>query len=299
MSLGSGLDREGRDSIGNDSDLTIPENSCDGSNNHNGMVVPGGGKDQEICSPNQYQGALPFDSLLLSSDMVNKYDLIFSIGKTQQSEKESRENSDESGVKFSDHKPHKFLVIVKSNSLPNIGSLGGHYALTCLVPQSRSSVDLTVQKLRQKMLIHDVERGMIHDSERDYSVLNNEKNNCENPTEDDYDAYNYVGSAKDWIVPEVNAEKNFHGESPARQWEELPSKDFKIKRIENWVIHLQHCSPEEETNDELSNLDDHQVQRSAIEVDNLNAKRLDGKITPGMEAAMKYVSSLSATSTTT
>ena len=58
-----------------------------------------------------------------------------------------------------------------------------------------------------------------------------------------YDGYNYVGTAKDWILPdEANTSKN-HLESMVDYREEYPTKDFKIKRIEEWVSNLQHCSP--------------------------------------------------------
>ncbi|KAA8524514.1 hypothetical protein F0562_010937 [Nyssa sinensis] len=304
-SLGSGLDQEGRFSGGNDSDdETEQAFSCDGFRYHNGLVIPVGGKDPEVCLPNQYQGALPSDSLPVSSDLVNN-ESILSIGDPRRSEKGGRENSDthffgECASESGDRMPHTSPVIVRSNSLPNIGSLAGCSALTYLAPRSRSSDDLHILDLSQKeLLVHEVGAQVMQDQGRDDSASHNEKNNCENPADDGYNSYNYVGSAKDWIMPvmyEVNTVKDLQGESSAHRCEELSSKDFKFKRIEEWVIDLQHCSPLEETNESDSN--DHQVQGGASVLDNMIAARLDGKVTPGMEAAKKYISSLSATSTT-
>uniref|UniRef100_A0A5B7B3K4 Outer arm dynein light chain 1 protein n=1 Tax=Davidia involucrata TaxID=16924 RepID=A0A5B7B3K4_DAVIN len=303
-SLESGLDQEGRFSGGNDSEEETDHGfSCDGFRDHNESVIPVGGKDSEICLPNPSQEALPSDSLPLSSDLVCN-ESIFSIGDPQQSEK-GRENSDthcsgEFAGESGDHIPRSSPVIVRSSSLPNISSLARGSAPTYLAPHSRSSEDLHILDLRQKeMLVHEVGTQVMQDQERDDSASNNEKNNCENPADDCYNSYNYVGSAKDWIIPvmdEVNKVKNLQGESSAHQWEELPSKDFKFKRIEEWVTDLQHCSPLEETNEFDSN--DHLVEGGASVLDNLTAARLDGKVTAGMEAAKKYISSLSATATT-
>ncbi|XP_057473202.1 uncharacterized protein LOC130761675 [Actinidia eriantha] len=301
------IEEGGRVSVGNDSeDETDIGNSCDRSHDYNEMVVPVGGRDPEINVTINYKQALPFDSLHVASDLVNN-DSIFSIGDTQQSEKEAHENSDvhvssEGARDSGDYTPHNPPVIVKSNSLPNMGSVGERYALTYLARHSRSSKDLTVLDLRQKeMVIHEVGTGVIPVGERGDRILDNEKCNCESPPEDGYDSYNCVGSAKHWIVPitdEVNAEEHLHGESSARQWEEFPGEHHKIKYIEEWVIDLQHCGPLDETNDGLSNIDDHQVRRGTTVMDNVTAARFDGRATPGMEAAKKYISSLSAASTT-
>lgn len=250
---------------------------------------------------NQYQEVLLSDSVQVSSDLVHN-DSIFSIGGTQQLEKEGHGNSDiHLSGEYSDHAPGNPPIIVKSNSLPNLGSSGRRSALKYLAPNSRSSEDLTILDLRRKeMVIHAVGIGVIRDHERDDTISNNGKN-CENLTRDGSDSHNYVGYSKDWIVPvmdEVNAEKHLNGKPLNHQWKELPSVDFKIKRTEEWVTDLQHCSHMEESNDGLSNVDDHQVQRDSTVVDNLTAGRFNGKLAPGMEAAKKYISSLSATATT-
>ncbi|XP_057509048.1 uncharacterized protein LOC130791771 isoform X1 [Actinidia eriantha] len=307
LSLGSGLDREGRVSVGNDSeDETDVGYSCDGSHDYKETVVPVGGRDPEISVTINYKEALLSDSLHVASDLVNN-DSIFSIGDTQQSEKEAHENSDvhvssEGARDSGDYTPRNPTVIVKSNSLPNMDSAGERSALTCLASHSRSSEDLTVLDSRQtEMVIHEVGTGVIPVGERGDRILDNEKSNCESPPEDGYDSYNCVGSAKYWIVPitdEVNAEEHLHREASACQWEEFPGKDLKMKRIEEWVIDQQHCGPLDETNDGLSNIDDHQVRRRTAVMDNVTSVRFDARATPGMEAAKKYISSLSAASTT-
>ncbi|KAL6975742.1 hypothetical protein U1Q18_024535 [Sarracenia purpurea var. burkii] len=290
ISLGSGLDREGRVSVGNDSeDETDIGCSCDGSHDH---------KDLENVVANQYKEALPSESLQVISDMMNG-DSIFSIGDTQQSEKEAHENSDihfngEGDGESSDCTPRNTHVMVKSNSLPNMGPTVESSSLTYLAAHSRSSKDHPLLDFRGEKLV-------VHDQEREGRILHNGKSNYESLAGDGYGSYNYVGSAKDWIesnMHQVNAEEHIHGESLAHPWEELPSKDFKVKRIEEWVIDLQDCSPLEDTNDGLSNVDDHKGQRGAKVMDNLTAARSDVRVTPGIEVAKKYISSLSATATT-
>ncbi|KAH0969064.1 hypothetical protein GBA52_029065 [Prunus armeniaca] len=94
----------------------------------------------------------------------------------------------------------------------------------------------------------------------------------------------------------MHTEKNLQGESSVQSWNELPSKDFRVKRIEEWVNNLQHSSPLEETN-ELPQSND-QVKRDSNDSNGLVAAKTDAKVTPGMEAAKRYISSLSAAATT-
>ncbi|XP_059661017.1 uncharacterized protein LOC132307314 [Cornus florida] len=305
LSLESGLERKGRVSVGNDLDDEANKRfSCDGSPDHSGLVVPFCGKDPEITLPNQFQEALLPDSFQVGSELVNNGS-VFSIGETQQSEKGGSENCDnqffgENADKSRYHMPRTPPLIIKSSSLPNIGSLGGSSPPTYMASRSRSSEDLQIlDSRRREMSAYEIGAQVTQDQGKDYSVSNNEKNNCENPADDGYDSCNYVGSAKDWIIPvmdEENMVKNLQGESSSRQWNELPNKDFKTKRIEDWVIDLQHFSPLDET-DEVPTSNDHQVQRGATVLDHLTAARLDGKIIPGMEAVRKYISSLSASAT--
>ncbi|XAR68061.1 hypothetical protein NMG60_11003059 [Bertholletia excelsa] len=310
MSLGSGLDRGVRDFVGNNSEDEMDVGySYDGSIDHDKVVVPVSRIDPEVSMVNQFQEALPSYSPQVGSDLVNNGS-IFSLGDAHQFEKghdnyDNYDNAFSSGDigESSDHTPHDPPIIVKSKSLPNISCFGRNSARTLLAAHSRSSEDLIALDLRQRdNVIHEVEGRVIHGQERDDSILNNEKSSFENHAGGGYDSYNYVGlAAKDWIIPamdESNADKHLQEESSAGQWKELPSKDFKNQRIQEWVIGLQHCNPLEETADELSNLDDNQVQRGATVVDKLTSGKSDEKIIPGLEAAKKYIASLSATATT-
>ncbi|KAK3018662.1 hypothetical protein RJ639_002804 [Escallonia herrerae] len=296
-SLGSGLDSKGRISGGNDvEDETEKGLSWAGSHDHSGLVVPAGCKDPEISLPDQSQEALPADSFRLSSDMVNN-NSIFSFGEPQQSEKEGHGNSDtQFSGECSNHTPRTPPAIVKSSSLPNIVSYG-HFTSAYFVRRSRSSEDLNALESRRKeMLIPESRIEAVEAIKRDDSILDNEKPTAENLRDDSYDTYNYVSSAKDWIIPEMDEVnvKNHHGESSAYRLEELPGRDFKVKRIEEWVMDLQHCGPLEETT-ELSA--DGEGESSDAVLDS-SAARLDSKVTPATEAAKRYISSLSATATT-
>lgn len=300
LSLGSGLDWKGRASADHDSENESGHGYSCGSDN------PVGGKDYGICSPDQYQEAMPSDSLQVSSNRGNNAS-IFSIGDPQQSAREggcenseTRFSGDECAGESSNHTPRTPPAIVKSRSWNDLGTCGGLSASAFRLPCSRSCDDLNVLDSRRKdMSIHDI--GMIQDQERDGNVLNIDPKNSEseNPADDNYNAYNYVGSAKDWIVPamdELNKGKNVPDHSSVCQLEELPSKDFRIKRIEKWVMDLQHCSPLEETG--LPSTSEHQIQSDDNVLDGLTASKIDVKVTPGMEAAKKYISSLTVSATT-
>ncbi|KAJ9686809.1 hypothetical protein PVL29_015590 [Vitis rotundifolia] len=283
QSLGSRLDRvSGGIDTEDDTDRGY---SCDDSHGHNGLVIPVGRKDPGIGPTNN--------------------ESIFSIEDSQHLEKVENENSDtqvsgECAIGSRDHTPRNPPVMVKSCSLPNIGAhtpTSEGYSPTYLVPHSRSSEDLIVLDMGQKeSVVHDVEIQVIRDGERDNNVFKTEKNICENPVEDGCDFYGYVNSAKDWIMPAVdeeNMEKSIQGESSFSQWDDLPNKEFIIKRIREWVTDLQHFSPLEETN-ELPD-SDREVNKGSS---SLTAAKLDEKFTPGMEAAKRYISSLTATATT-
>ncbi|KAL8218517.1 hypothetical protein R6Q57_021890 [Mikania cordata] len=107
------------------------------------------------------------------------------------------------------------------------------------------------------------------------------------------DGYDYVGLSKDWIVPavdELGKGKSVSEDYSDCQWEELPNEDFKIKRIEKWVMDLKHSSSLEETNG--------QNGKSNI-LDPLAASKNDAKAILGMDAAKRYISSLNAAATIT
>jgi hypothetical protein len=195
--------------------------------------------------------------------------------------------------------------LVKSCSLPNISdstaTIDGHSHMNHLaVHSSRSSQDLHVLGMRRKEISeNEVGMQVMQEQRRDDIIARPENHSFENSIDDGYDSCNYSGLAKDWIMPdtdEANRGKDLQGESSVRRWDELPSRDFKIKRIEEWVNGLQYSSPLEETN-ELSQYND-QVKRDSNDLNSVTAAKMDGKVTPGMEAAKRYISALSAAATT-
>uniref|UniRef100_A0A6P3ZP09 uncharacterized protein LOC107416969 n=1 Tax=Ziziphus jujuba TaxID=326968 RepID=A0A6P3ZP09_ZIZJJ len=302
QSLGSGLFQEGRFSADNDTeDETDQGLSCDDSPNHNGFVSKDGNKDQEVIPSDPYQKAPILDSFQGSSEIVHN-ESIFSIGDPLHSEK-GLENceiplSSECAGECGDHSPRTTPVIVKSCSVPNLGTstpVSGH--LLHLAPRSRSCEDLHVLDSRHKAVsIHEVENQFKREQVIDDNVVKAEKNYFENSVDDGYDSCNYSGLAKDWIMPVLEEEetgKNLQRESSNDHWAELRNKDFKIKRIEEWVNELQYCSPLEETNE--SPQSSVQFKRDS---NGLAAGKMEDKIIPGMEAAKRYISSLNAVATT-
>lgn len=305
QSLGSGLDRV---SGGIDAeDETDRAYSCDDSHGHNCSEIPAGRRDPVISLTNMHQD-LPAESHNGASDIGNN-ESIFSIEDSHHLEKVENEQSDtlpsgECAIDSGDHTPRiSPPVIVKSCSLPNISahrSTSEGQSPTCLVPHSRSSEDLTMLDMRRKEnVVHDVEIQVIRDEAKDDNVFKTEKTICENAVEDGCDLYAYVNSAKDWIMPAVEEEnmvKSIHCEASFRQRADLPNEDFKIKRIREWVTDLQHFSPLEEAN-ELPD-SDHEINKGSSVLDGLTAAKSDEKVTPGMEAAKRYISSLTAAATT-
>ncbi|GAV80764.1 LRR_4 domain-containing protein [Cephalotus follicularis] len=300
QSLGCKLYLEGRvPSEINMEDETDQGNSFD-SHEENRLVVPNGGKDPGESTPSQSQVVPHSESVQVSSDLVHN-DSIFSIGDPLHSEKVGHENSDD--VLYGDcaeesggHTPRTPSMIVKSCSVPyfHVAShtSGGRSPFKYLAPQSRSSEDLHVLDMRRKeMSIHEAGIRVMREEDRDDGTSKPEKNNFEISADDGYDSYNYSASAKDWIMPvmnEVNSVRILEGESSAQQ--------FKYKRIEAWVNELHHCTPLGET-EELSHSHD-QVKIVSNLLNGLTAAKVDSKVTPGMEAAKRYISSLGASATT-
>lgn len=300
QSLGSGLDRQVRESGENASEYEIDQQfSCDGSHDNSGSHCPNGAKASGTSTPHQFQGALSSDPCQINADVVN-HEFLCSTEDVQHSEKEGHENSDShlSGVGESAvHTSSTPRAMVKSNSLPNIRSPVHLY----LLHRSRSAEGLSVLESgqKQKLTLEVKTEELQHQARNDDEWNGNDKNNCENPVDEGYDTYDCVGSSKDWIIPvadEVNVQGNLRRYSSSCQWDELPSKDFKIKRIEEWVIDLQHCSPLEES-DEITS-EGHDSPKGSNILDVSPATRMESKVgKPSMEAVKKYISSLSATST--
>ncbi|KAM5580832.1 hypothetical protein ABKV19_010174 [Rosa sericea] len=295
-SLGSALNLEGRVAVNIHAEDDTDQGYSDGSNENNRSGVSNGSRG--VSPPQQCQ----------RSEVVND-ESIFSVGEPLHSEKEGQENSDTAlsgdGVNSGVHMPRAQQGLVKSCSLPNISdstpTTKGHSHMNHLaVHSSRSSQDLHVLGMRRKEIsVNELGMQVMQEQRRDDIIARPENHSLENSIDDGYDSCNYSGLAKDWIMPEsdeANRGKNLQGESSVRRWDELPSRDFKIKRIEEWVSGLQYSSPLEETN-ELSQSND-QVKRDSSDINSVSAAKTDVKVTPGMEAAKRYISALSAGSTT-
>ncbi|KAL6143814.1 hypothetical protein ACLB2K_054509 [Fragaria x ananassa] len=294
-SLGSALNLEGRLSVNSDAEDDTDQGYSDGSNEHNRYEVPDGRRG--VSPPEQCQ----------SSEVVNDGS-IFSIGDQLHSEKEGQETSDtalsgEFGGNCGVHMPRDQQGLVKSRSLPNItdstpATMDHSHLNHLAVHSSRSSQDLHVLGVRRKEIsVNELGMQVMQEHKLDDIIARPENHSVENSIDDGYDSCNYSGLAKDWIMPEsdeANRGKNIQGESSVHRWDELPSRDFKIKRIEEWVSGLQHSSPLEETN-EASQLNE-QEKRDSGDLNSVSAAKTDVKVTPGMEAAKRYISALSATS---
>ncbi|XVE49806.1 hypothetical protein DITRI_Ditri01bG0111300 [Diplodiscus trichospermus] len=252
------------------------------------------------------QNAPCSESVQVSCNLVNN-EPIFSIEDTQHSEKDGHDNSNlplsgEGANCSGDRTPNNAPVIVKSCSMPNIVTSvlasGEHSPFKYLTCHPRSSEDLHVLNMHGKEIsTHAVDTEVIQEQERDDGMHINQKTNFESSYYEGFDSYS--ASAQDWTVPvsdEVNSVKILQEELPVPHCNELNGKDFKVKRIEEWVNDLQHCSPLEE-NFELSHPSDH-VKVEPAASNGLTAEKADVQVTPGMEAAKRYMSSLSASATT-
>ncbi|XP_076907930.1 uncharacterized protein LOC143564586 [Bidens hawaiensis] len=138
-------------------------------------------------------------------------------------------------------------------------------------------------------------------NEVDKPVDNDSVDHADKSDGDGDEAYDYAGTAKDWIVPgdEPGKGKTVHEEYSGSQWEEMPTEDFKIRRVEKWVMDLQHSSSLDEA-DTLTDLD-HQGQNGKSKnniLDSIPASKTDAKSVLGMDAAKRYISSLNPAATT-
>ncbi|PWA46498.1 outer arm dynein light chain 1 protein [Artemisia annua] len=240
-----------------------------------------------------YQQGRTSVSPQISSNLVNNNASDLSPDDQPRSDKEVGDNS----TRFSAACTSTSHSIVKSKSMPYLHSNHAN-----LVQKSRSYEDLKVLDSRRSDKSVDKDAG---DTSPEQGIENEcvahvDKTDGDDGDGDGEDAYDYEGSAKDWIVPAVNEldkGKGIQEDYSDCQWEELPNEDFKMKRIEKWVMDLQHSSSLEET-DMLMNLDpDVQNGKDAI-LDPMAASKNDAKALLGMDAAKRYISSLSAAATT-
>ncbi|CDY17952.1 BnaC03g30240D [Brassica napus] len=207
------------------------------------------------------------------------YGSIFSVGDLHHADEDSRqldETSLLSGEEQMDNSnsqtPYDSPLLVRSNSMPNIADSASEKSSPS--HHSRSSDDLHVLDTHQTDKLKQ-EQGQ----DRDY----------------DDDGYDYSSLAKDWIVPptdELKLTTFLEGET-SNKAAEFPGKDSKFKRIEDWVNDLQHVDFSEEADE----INDDELPREP-EPTTAPAKVDVMKSSPGMEAAKKYISSMSASATT-
>ncbi|ESW04596.1 hypothetical protein PHAVU_011G108900 [Phaseolus vulgaris] len=295
QSLHSGLDQGIRDG---DEDLVL---SCDGAKSHVESTMSTSKKYHNGNPVDQY-GSNRNAEFAGSSGFANDSSL-FSIGDPTPSDKDAREISDTplSGEYVGDI-PDQTSVpgsvsLRKSHSLPSIRA-------SILLTEkdafkhelSRSSDDLHALRMRQKEeFVNEFDDQIRGDQERENDMGKTEDGHMDNLFDDGFDSYLLTDSAKDWVMPmtyDTSDAKTLQGDSSV----EFPHKGFKIKRIEDWVIGLQHCGPPvEETNEELP-----EVTKPLADVSTVNgvtAAIVDHKATPGMDAAKRYISSLGANAT--
>ncbi|CAN0914735.1 Protein phosphatase 1 regulatory subunit 7 [Linum grandiflorum] len=295
-SLGNELCHEGLVDY-NNTEVETDQGGSSDSPDHNS------GKEREGSPTSQYDKAPVSESVQVGSDIVNNGS-VFSAGDSHHSNKEVPESSDiqlfgdaadNSGLPS----PPAPTKPERSRSFPNLTSAslmcGAH------TRKSKSSDDLRGLDIGWKDLpVHEVGTQFIHDKE--INDCRSEGNNFENPPDDVYDSYDYSSPAKDWVMPVADEEENLAeeqlkgGGSSTQQPGEYPNEDFRFRRIEAWVNDLHSCGPVDEVVvlpgiDELVSTESTVLGRPTV-------AKVDDKMTPSMEAAKRYISSLSPSATT-
>lgn len=248
----------------------------------------------------EYSKNGPFDTCQVPN--LNKKS-IFSIGDSQDTDKVvlgnsetqySGENAGDSG----DHTPHTSPELVRPQSMPNIGGWSpksGEHPKEHLGLRTKSSGDLFIlSTVQDGTSIPELKDQFSPQKERDVNASKGKNIIYEDAVRNDYHDYDYAGSAQEGITPffDENFLKPHRGESSSHQQYDLPNKEFKIKRIEKWVTDLQPYSPSDEVEESYQPNDKNPV------LNDLAAAKVEPKVSPGNEAAKRYISSLSASATT-
>ncbi|KAL0712099.1 hypothetical protein Bca4012_019077 [Brassica carinata] len=228
------------------------------------------------------------------------YGSIFSVGDLHHADNDSRQ-LDETSLLSGEHMdnsnsqtPYDSPLLVRSNSMPNIADSASEKSSPS--HHSRYSDDLHVLDMHQtEKSIHETDAEVKQEQD-----LDNNKKNLEEDGYVDDDAYDdYSSLAKDWVVPPTDELKltNFLEGEASNQPAEFPGKDSKFKRIEDWVNDLQHVNFTEEADE----INDEELPREPVllnEPATASPKVDVMKSSPGMEAAKKYISTMSASATT-
>eukprot|EP00268_Persea_americana_P029420 TRINITY_DN28446_c0_g1_i3.p1 TRINITY_DN28446_c0_g1~~TRINITY_DN28446_c0_g1_i3.p1 ORF type:complete len:733 (-),score=148.29 TRINITY_DN28446_c0_g1_i3:474-2672(-) len=129
-------------------------------------------------------------------------------------------------------------------------------------------------------------------------ICRGEKHTCENQF-DDSDSCNLTGFGMQWASPEieeVDVRINPEHEILVPGWDGMSNKDFNSKRIKDWVnkIDLQNSSPLHEEGD--CSHSSPKAMKDLSLTSGVSPGKFDAMVTPGMEAANRYISSLTAIS---
>ncbi|CAN1843948.1 Protein phosphatase 1 regulatory subunit 7 [Linum perenne] len=271
---------------------------------HNGSGGADSRKEREGSPTSQYDKTPRSESAQVGSDIIINGS-VFSAGDSHQSNKEVPESS---GIQLYGDGAHNSVVPTPprptrfqgSRSSPSSRSAsvasGAHSRY--LSRKSKSSGDLRGLDMGSKDLpVHEVGS---HDKE--INDGRSEGNNFENSPDYVYDSYDYSSPAKDWVMPVADEEENLAeeqlggGGSSVQQPGEYPNEDFRFRRIEAWVNDLHSCGPVDEAIvlpgiDELVSSEPTVLGRPTV-------AKVDDKMTPSMEAAKRYISSLNPSTTT-
>ncbi|KAI3937136.1 hypothetical protein MKX01_015351 [Papaver californicum] len=303
-SIGSGLEREGRISRGSDIEDETGEGhrinhdrSFDGSD-HSGLEEPSDSPDPEMDLFNKYNEALHIEPFQENNNPGHN-EHSFTSRESEQLERRSDDSeqlerhSDDSGL----HMP----MIGKSCSMPNFEDVlpnSDEVSPSHLysVSQGRRSQNLDKISVKGKELLsYDDCYQATTDEGSDDKLLgsDNDKNEKDNSFSDEYDSCGRV--TKDWVnheLDKVDTVKDLQSESSVNLLE-LPSKDFKIKRIEDWVntIDLEDRISLQETGEPLYSM---KVKKSSNILGHAANLKLDAK--SSIEVAKNYISSLAPTS---
>ncbi|KAF8081739.1 hypothetical protein N665_0869s0020 [Sinapis alba] len=210
------------------------------------------------------------------------YGSIFSVGDPHHADNDddtSLLSGEEQMDNSNSQTPYDSPLLVRSNSMPNIADSASEKSSPS--HHSRS----------------------IHENDAEVKQEQDVDNNKENLEEDgfDDDVYDdYSSLAKDWVVPPTDELKltNFLEGEASNQPAEFPGKDSKFKRIEDWVNDLQHVNFTEEADE----INDEELPREPVVLNEPTtaSPKVDvmKSTTPGMEAAKRYISSMSTSATT-
>ncbi|XP_057455775.1 uncharacterized protein LOC130746987 [Lotus japonicus] len=235
-------------------------------------------------------------------DLANN-DSLFSIGDPSPSDKGEISETPLSGELAGDSADQNSgpgtPSLMKSRSLPNIKASTlspENHAFKHPSSKSRSSDDLHALGMRKKEgFINESEDQIREGQEREDNIGKTEDNHMGEYFDDGFDSYLLSDLEKDWVMPttdDISEVKTLQGDNSVDCFGEFPNKDFKVKRIEDWVVDLQHCGPPVEEINELPESVDPVVDINTI--NGVTAAGVNHKITPGMEAAKRYISSLTA-----